>query len=360
MLFKPPSQRGHVESPFFWIILLASSILVNTLFVLGFQTTLQRLKPLSLEFAPIAVDFVPTGGIGSTRGNQRQTPGPSRSAPKTTSAPTAAPKTGTTAPPRQPAPKVDNQGAIAVPPTNTTQRPPVAPEPMDDADDPPKTKRSQPTPPASPTPPRSTEQPEPPAAPQSPSSTTNQSANTPGADGATTTPMPPGEPSPPGPATSGVLLPGVPAVPDPDRNRVPADPIRPTRPQVISQNPIPASFSATLTVAPAPEPEGVVAPVLQDEPTKVFQSQVSRCVLHPEALHSFGQSVVLQIEVDAAGQVVTPVQVANSSQNDRYDQLAQCVVQEWQFKPAMTTQASQKLPVAGQLTVQVAIAHTAD
>jgi len=346
---RSPKQRP-AESPRFWITLLAGSLLVNLVAALAFQATLQQLKPLNLAFAPIAVEFVAPAG-------KQTTSTPASPKPQTTFAPkaAAAPAAQTPPPSQAPLPGTSATSAIAVPPATTVAPPATEPEaePTDElADDPPKTKRSAPTQPATESSAPETE--------QRPNPEPTPPANTQASGTAPTPPMPPTTPLETGPVQSGRLLPGVPVVPDPERNQVAEDPIRPTRPQVISQNPVPAKFFATLTIAAVPPtPDPVEAPVLQDEPTKTFLSQASHCTLHPDALHSFGQPVVLQIEINPKGQVVAPVQVRSSSQNDRYDQLAQCVVREWQFKPAMTTQAEQVIPVSGRLTVELAIAHRA-
>ena len=63
-------------------------------------------------------------------------------------------------------------------------------------------------------------------------------------------------------------------------------------------------------------------------------SQLPPCAVTPEAIYFLGKTVALRVTTNATGQVVQTV-TEQSSRNLAYDDLATCLVRNWDFKPVV-------------------------
>jgi len=80
-------------------------------------------------------------------------------------------------------------------------------------------------------------------------------------------------------------------------------------------------------------------------------SQLPPCAVTPEAVYFLGKTVAMRVITNTTGQVVQTVTEA-SSRNLAYDELATCLVRNWNFKPAI----DRGQPVASDgLVVQITI-----
>jgi hypothetical protein len=206
--------------------------------------------------------------------------------------------------------------------------------------------------------------------------------------GANLSAQPLNQPQPSGPVQSGLLLPGVPAVPDPRRNH-PGEDRRWQQPvqSFAEQHGLPAQFMAQIQVVAANPAEAtaelvenqVSAPMLdaavdgenspglsgeeaalqvypatiQGKPSKMLSSDPAACLLTPPALQSFGQPVIVQVAIDAAGNqtIAAPPRSGNNS----YDQLALCALKTWSFNPAYEQRSETKSYRASYLSIKITI-----
>lgn len=117
------------------------------------------------------------------------------------------------------------------------------------------------------------------------------------------------------------------------------------RPEPVSEEPVPetanqavpALLTASLTTDAAPsEPTSEPLPDETAQPkTEVKRiSRRSPCRVTPEVVKFLGKTVALQVATDETGQVVDTV-TQESSDNLAYDRLAVCLVENWEFKPAI-------------------------
>ncbi|MEP0868402.1 TonB family protein [Trichocoleus desertorum AS-A10] len=130
----------------------------------------------------------------------------------------------------------------------------------------------------------------------------------------------------------------------------------------VSQDPVPAEFQASLSVT---EPGGPGAVDFHDQlatpkaTSKTFPSDptsVSGCVLVPESVQYFGQSVELRIAIDEQGRVLDDATVVRqSSGSESFDQLATCVIASWEFNPAFDRINNVESRVSSNLDVFVTI-----
>ncbi|MEX0270527.1 hypothetical protein AB3R30_15390 [Leptolyngbyaceae cyanobacterium UHCC 1019] len=163
------------------------------------------------------------------------------------------------------------------------------------------------------------------------------------------------------PATSNTRLPDVPIVPNP--TEVKDDSNRAIASIPIPSSPTPAQFTAQFRAinltsnSESSSIESTTSAQLLGEPTKLFSSDPSTCTLTPEALHSFGQPVKLQLPLDETG-ILNPqklVTVKQSSGNIQYDELATCVTKLSRFIPAYTLEGDLKRPVSSNLDIQITL-----
>jgi TonB family protein len=97
-------------------------------------------------------------------------------------------------------------------------------------------------------------------------------------------------------------------------------------------------LTAQLTIAePAPDaielPDTIARP-RQDSETFAADPRRSPCLITPEVLPYLGETVAVQVTTNEAGQA-TDASVRQSSRSPVYDDLAVCMVKQWQFEPAI-------------------------
>lgn len=123
---------------------------------------------------------------------------------------------------------------------------------------------------------------------------------------------------------------------------------------VTEQIAVPSELTASLTTA-LPEasdpPLDEAAYPKQEVQTFAANSTSSPCMMSPEAVPFLGKTVAMQVMTDESGQVVDTV-TQESSQSTAYDELATCLVKNWDFEPAI----AQGQPVATDgLVVRITI-----
>lgn len=100
---------------------------------------------------------------------------------------------------------------------------------------------------------------------------------------------------------------------------------------------VPSELTASLT-ATLPETDDLpldeAAYPKQEVQTFAANSSSSPCVMSPEAVPFLGKTVEMEVMTDELGQVVDTV-TQESSQNPAYDELATCLVKNWEFEPAI-------------------------
>jgi len=77
------------------------------------------------------------------------------------------------------------------------------------------------------------------------------------------------------------------------------------------------------------------------------------CVISPESVASFGETVSFQLVIDASGQVVEAYDNTVSG-NPAYNELTRCLVRQWRFAPATTGGIPQQSNLPVTLSVQSA------
>lgn len=316
---QPPNRttRRHTDSPALWIAVLTGSFVLNGVSALSFQRALQRMQPAHTPFAPIAVSFVSVPA-SSGAAKKNTTPGKQATVPKASPQKSSS-KSSKASRPSTTTASTGNDG-IAYSSTKTRSRP----------------SPKKPSKPASPT--------EVSKQPQQDESLTEKPIS---AAPSQTESAPISNPSLTPPtdevATSGVLLPGVPNVPDPSKSTPDEIAKTPTNSFTLDQKPLPAKFLAELKILPEVSDRSTSQPAdamgempasPSEKLTKTLTSNNSECLLLPEALRKFNQPVVLNVPVDATGRLATtPVSVQNSSGNDSYDALAICALKTWRAIP---------------------------
>jgi TonB family protein len=327
---RPSRRRRYVVSPRLWTVLIASSVLVHLALLATLYSRVGRVS-IAADDAPISVELLAEADLAP---------------PSTQTRPAvqASPSIGTAAPTR---PNLD-AAPTAPPPGNqsdTTIEPNQEIERQRD--------RPEPTPPPTPaTPPltRTTPPPRP------------QETTPPATPDASRQPPPSAPPEPDEPSRSGFRLPTPPDV----RSVTPggpeqAPPEAPTEQTRVSQNPVPAKYSASISniTLPLEIPDIPEHPATLSESdrTKIFQSDTSGCLLTPDALSSFGQEVILKLVVDEKGSIYagTEPTVQKSSGNPSYDNLAVCAVKAWKFDPAYDTKAGERFYRPSDLQISVVI-----
>lgn len=120
--------------------------------------------------------------------------------------------------------------------------------------------------------------------------------------------------------------------------------------EIVVPSELTASLTATLPEA-NDSPLDEAAYPKQEVQTFAANSGSSPCVMSPEAVPFLGKTVAMEVMTDASGQVVDTV-TQESSQNPAYDELATCLVKNWDFEPAI----AQGQPVATDgLVVRITI-----
>ncbi len=340
-------REHHSESPIFWVIVFAGSLLIHLLLVLGMRSLVVQI-PVDPE--PITVEFAEATDAASSPASAAGNPSPRPAAPST---PTAVPSpiaksiadpTETSSPRLQP-PSSDSEPSLSTPaPVPPVQPSPQAKSPSQSPAPSPSAPVSSPTP-ATPVPNR-----------VSPTEPVTSPAQTRPSNSMMT-----------GPIASGIRLPDVPTVPNPaDNPGATTQPSKlPINPLAISKVPIPAKFLAQVQILPETGKGGsdraaeVPAAAIQGEPSKEFLSDASNCLLSPAALSAFGQAVVLSVSLNEHGQLQGEPAILDptSSGNSRYDDLAVCVLKQWTFSPAYD-QTDDHNRVSKPTTIQVQVKIT--
>lgn len=127
-----------------------------------------------------------------------------------------------------------------------------------------------------------------------------------------------------------------------------------TLPEVgVSDRPQATSYIVTMGVDPLPPNEATDIAEQPATPQTVRQdftynpaggnAGLSSCEVGPEVVPALGQTVAMQVVVDATGQVVeTVLRPESAGVGEPYATLAQCLVRQWKFNPA----SNQGVPVA--------------
>jgi outer membrane biosynthesis protein TonB len=321
-----------------WTVLIVSSVLVHFALLAILHANVRRAS-IAADDAPISIELLAEIDLDSP---STQTPPavqaspPARAAAPTRPNPDAAP----TAPPSD---RLDT----AIEPNQEIERqddrPESTPTPTPTPATPPTTPATSPITRATPTP-RSQE--------TTPPVTPDASRQPP-----PSAPLEPDEPS-----RSGFRLPTPPDV----RSVTPSGPEQappevPTEQTRVSQNPIPAKYSASISNVTLPLeipeiPENPAA-LREGDRTKTFQSDTSGCLLTPDVLGSFGQEVILNIVVDETGNIYTGTEptVQKTSGNPSYDNLVVCAVKTWKFDPGYDTREGTRFYRPSDLQISVVI-----
>lgn len=349
-MISPPSlvttsrSQRRTESPVFWAVVFASSLLIHIVLALGIRSLLQTVQ-VPMEPEPIAVEFAEATDASSPQPKQP----PSQVSPSNPP-PSQSSNAGSTSAPADPPPTrlsgTSSSSAIA----------PATPEPV-------RPVQSSPPIPSAPSRPQSTASPAPPPTP------TNPVPNRAAPPNSATSPLNtrPSSPPPEGPIASGIRLPDVPGVPNPANNpgATARSSNRPINPLDIPKTPTPTKFLAQIQLLPEAEKSAIAdstadAPVtIQGEPSKELISDTSTCLLTPEAVSTFGKAVVLTVSLDEQGRLQGEPTVLDqsSSGNSRYDELAACVLKQWTFSPAYK-QIDQQTRSSKPATIRVQVKIT--
>ena len=159
----------------------------------------------------------------------------------------------------------------------------------------------------------------------------------PGPDGATGQSEEP-EPTPTEPPFSPIE---VPVPQDPGRLDIPESNPEGLGETEVEESPVPTRLIARISHQPIAQQDSndvgmgdQPARPIQDRETFVSDPTVSACTVNPAVMTSLGTAVGLRVATDASGAVIEAI-VQQSSQNPAYDELAACLVNNWQFEPAM-------------------------
>lgn len=341
------SQR-RTESPVFWMIVFAGSLLLHLLLALWMRSRLVQAVRVPVEPEPIAVEF--------------------------------AEATDTVSPPQSAQPKQPPSPAVAA--KSAPADPPSDAQPVASPVEPPSTSLPSPTSAATLSTPESTRPVSQPFQSTAPTSSRPRSVAPPVSTPAPTNPVPNqvatestasslnnhlSNPAIRGPIASGIRLPDVPSVPNPADNL--GQPTKssnlPINPLAIAKAPTPAKFLAQIQLLPVVD-RNAIASSTSDHPitiqggtSKEFISDASSCLLTPEALSEFGKAVVLSVSLDEQGQLQGEPSVLDqsSSGNSSYDDLAACVLKQWTFSPAHN-QVDENTPSSKSTTIHVQVKIT--
>jgi hypothetical protein len=106
---------------------------------------------------------------------------------------------------------------------------------------------------------------------------------------------------------------------------------------VTAEITVPSELTASLTTTTTETSDSSldeVAVPKQEVQTFAANSTNSPCTVSPEAVPFLGKTVEMQVMTDESGQVVDTV-TQESSQSIAYDELATCLVKNWEFEPAI-------------------------
>lgn len=124
---------------------------------------------------------------------------------------------------------------------------------------------------------------------------------------------------------------------------------------VTNQVALPSQLTASLTTSSLPTKDTKLLDEVAEPTTEVqtfsANSTVSPCPVTPEVVQFLGETVAMQVATDESGNVVQTV-TREPSQSPAYDDLATCLVKNWEFTPAI----AQGEPVANDgLVVRITI-----
>ncbi|MBD2460778.1 hypothetical protein H6G89_06945 [Oscillatoria sp. FACHB-1407] len=314
---QPTTSRRHIESPHLWTAAIAGSIGAHLLLLAFTVPLVAKVDSSQSSTANVPVELIDLDATGANSGNAAETPNTTAIAtPNTTQS-----SPDSSSPPESTFP---SNSTSVLPDTPTESPQDSRNTPQSTVDD-----GSQRTPSgsSSPQPNNSTTGDSPQGNPQenqgNPQENQGNQSNTAPSEQTTPT-QPPGnsgtsQPSG-GTVGEGSDLPGV----------------------SISQNPVPASFVASVTASsiPASEnprdlPDQNAAPLTQSQEFLSDPAQ-SACIITPEVTRYFGETVSMQVVIDDQGQVAETVVRTPLIESQEYTDLAQCLVKTWQFKPAMS------------------------
>lgn len=337
------SQKAD-DPGWLWWLITGSSIAAHLLLLslaLPFSSSLSPQSSASSNRNPTPIDLI------ELPPNQPPTTSPPPSTQPTAAVPTIPPVVNPPAPlPTAPtAPPAPTAGDIAfapapapapIPPT------PISPAPFSPAPLP-NPSTIAPSPPTLPPaiPPSATTAPSPtPAIPTSPS-TERESSQSPLSS------VPPVSPTDPSIATLPIDV----AVPDvSQRVEIPPESAAPSGQIETPQQIVPVRLTASLTTT-EPDPAATtetetIAQPLQETETFTNDPTRSPCLITPDVIPYLSKTVAVQVTTNEAGQA-TDASVRQSSGSPVYDNLAVCMVRQWQFEPA----TDQGVPVVSDALV---------
>jgi TonB family protein len=359
----PLIRKPESESPLLWLSLAAGSIAFHLILLLITLPLAVRLSAQQQSQEPTAIDLVELPPETAPSTLTEAPPAESRPEAAPASVPEATEPAAEPSPaPAQPEPPVEPDAPI-FPPLSQT---PLTPAPLPS---------NSPTPiPPSPSPrpreiPSPSPSPEPPDPEPSPSPEPSRPvAPSPAPPDPETDPAPQPNPEPdPDPADA---LPDLPAPPIENGSESGLD--EPTSPSdseseldlpdvAISDEVTPANWTANLlnvgTIPASEDPTDIPEqPAIPngDSLTVTADPLTSSCDAEPEAYQFFGQPVELQVAIDETGQIFDKVQIRQSSGNSAYDDLAACLIREWEFTPAV----SGGQPIASNLVIVITIGRS--
>lgn len=339
--------QQRTESPSFWMIVFAGSLLLHLLLALWMRSLIVQAIRVPVEPEPIAVEFAEATDTAAPPQSEQpeQLPSPAVAA-KPTLAVLPSDAKPVVSPDETPSTSLSAPASVATLPT---------PEPVRQIQQP---SPSSPTPsrPRSVVSPVSTPTPINPVPNQVATNSTVSSLNNPLSS-----------PAIRGPIASGIRLPDVPNAPNPADN--PGQPTKlsnsPINPLAIAKAPTPAKFFAQIQILPEANKNATASstsapPInIQGGTSKEFISDASSCLLTPEALSDFGKAIVLSVSLDEQGQLQGEPSILDqsSSGNSQYDDLAACVLKQWTFSPA-PHQADENAPSSKSTTIQIQVKIT--
>lgn len=341
----PPSYRRGSEPSWLWLLLVAGSIAVHLLLVVLSVPFLSRLSEQQTVSSAVSVDLIelPPQAPAELESEIAVAPEENTSSPSAAASPPQPAADQVTPPVANPAPAPAAPDAIGFSPEIPASFTPPSPDPV---------APSPPTPFVAP--PLSQLPPLTPAPPLEES--------TPTEDLSSPDPVSDADPTQPDQQNSENTDPLSAANRDPDDaqgfSTVPIDipvpdvsetlplPADDPNPSELAQTEIdptaaPIALTASLsldripTSTPEESLEQLAAPVAGTTLPVIADPRISPCAqeIQPGVLSALGTPVTLQVSTDVQGQVIqtTPLE---PSQNQAYDALAQCLVQNWEFSPA--------------------------
>lgn len=118
---------------------------------------------------------------------------------------------------------------------------------------------------------------------------------------------------------------------------------------------VPALLTAQITATPLPAEQPEATPDTTARPKEESQTfsadpTTSLCAITPEAVQYLGSTITVQVVTNETGQVTEAI-VQEPSPSPAFDELATCMVKQWQFEPAI----KEGQPVPSNVVVAIRI-----